>query len=308
METTRKTRLLPEKLSESRVRPLAPSRALSGLTLATLLITAVSGLFLLAYYSPSLSDARESLAFLHHRVFLGGAVHAVHFWGARVSVVLMLLHAVESGFRRELPVLAWAAGLLLAGAVGIAYLTGHLLSGTHPGFWNFQTTLEHLKAFPGGGWFLHVVLGWEGRVNDVVFSRSLAYHVSALWVVGGILAGFHLVRWFPRLALRGEVAVWRSVVLTLLILAALGTLGVFFPPRVEQPVDFFTPGGQVLLPFAAFVSPFGGMLGRLHHWIILLLIVGVFFLPRFSERQRRMLWTGWVLAILGFLVLGRGLG
>ncbi len=307
METTRKTRPLPEKPIEPLGR-FALARMLSGLTLAALLVTAVSGLFLFAYYSPSLEEARESVAFLYHRVFLGGAVHSVHFWGARISVVLLFLHAVESGFRRELPGLAWVAGLLLAGTVGLAYLTGHLLSGTHAGFWNFQATLEHLRAFPGGKWFLHVVLAWEGEVNDVVFSRTLAFHVSAFWVIAGVLAGFHLSRWVPRLTLRGEVAAWRSLVLTLGILATLGTLGVVLPPRVEQPVDFFSPGGKVLLPFVPFVSPFEGILGHLHRVVVLLLVVGVFFLPRFAPPRRKILWAGWVVIMVFFLILGRGLG
>ena len=65
---------------------------LGSATLFAFIVQAVTGVFLAMYYTPSPTEAYQSIAHINNEVPLGALVHGMHKWGASVMVILIFLH------------------------------------------------------------------------------------------------------------------------------------------------------------------------------------------------------------------------
>ncbi len=280
---------------------------LAGATLVLLVLTAGSGLLLLAYYRPSLEHAGASLLYLHRRVILGSALHSIHAWGAKLLLVAVGLHLIEAGFRRPLHPVRWLAGVGLAVGILLAYLTGHLLTGMAGGYGGFVRTMEILETFPGMRTFMHIVVGWHAGVTDTVFSRAVGYHTSVMWVLLGVLGVLHLQRWLENPRQRFTEPFWiRHAIGGTLLLGCLAALGFFFPPSMTPLQDPLRVEGQPLAPFWWLVPPSLPGIQTLFRLGVMGIGGLLFLLPWIPPRWQARVWIGVVFGWIGAFLVGWG--
>src|SRR6185437_7540130 len=98
----------------------------------------MTGILLALVYTPSASQAWNSLQFLNHNVALGWFLRALHGWGSDFMVAIVLIHLVQVfmfgayKFPREL---TWMVGvLLLLLTLGMAF-TGQVLRFDQDAYW-----------------------------------------------------------------------------------------------------------------------------------------------------------------------------
>ena len=72
------------------------SHVFGGLLLASFAIQVVTGALLALYYSPSASDAYESVAFIEREVRVGSLIRGVHHFGSSSFVILLVCHVVRT--------------------------------------------------------------------------------------------------------------------------------------------------------------------------------------------------------------------
>ena len=103
---------------------------LGSATLFAFVVQALTGVFLAMYYTPSPTEAYESVTHLTNDVFLGEFVRGMHKWGATVMIILIFLHMGRTFFfgaykyPRELN---WVIGVVLLILTLVMGLTGYLL-------------------------------------------------------------------------------------------------------------------------------------------------------------------------------------
>ena len=263
---------LPEALGEAAEKPL-PSYArwprLLGLIVVVLIaIEVLTGSLLALYYLPTPESAHASLGSILRDVHFGWFVHQIHFWGAQLLVVVLvvrllrfLLHRVYSPPRE----LTWVFAALLLLVCLHLDLTGRVLPMTEGAFWSTVRSLEIVGAVPLYGPLAIFLLGGEQAfVSDLTLIRFYVLHVAVLPFVAIALVYFHFsgVRRLGLQALGGEQpragrAQFRLHLANLAIILAL-LFGLLVSLAVLAPV-----------PFQAAADPYATPPGARPPWYLL---------------------------------------
>jgi menaquinol-cytochrome c reductase cytochrome b subunit len=168
---------------------------LGSATLFAFVSQAVTGVFLAMYYTPSPTEAYDSIAHLTNDVFLGEFVRGMHKWGATVMIILIFLHMARVYFfgaykyPRELN---WVIGAVLLILTLVMGLTGYLLPFDQRSYWATVVAMNITAAGPVLGPYLADFLRAGPEVGATTLARFYSIHM--LVVPGLIIAliGAHL--------------------------------------------------------------------------------------------------------------------
>lgn len=177
---------------------------MGGLALFFFMVQIVTGLMLLFYYQPTVSDAHASVEFITDDVPAGALVRNIHSWASSLMIASVLIHllttfAMKAYTRpREL---TWVTGVLLLGITFGFGFTGYLLP------WNQIAvnatkiglqTIEEIGAYLPGAmsdWPRQIkeIIQGEATVGQATLSRFFALHIIILPLSIFAVLGFHLV-------------------------------------------------------------------------------------------------------------------
>ncbi len=153
----------------------------------------MTGILLALVYTPSASEAWNSLQFLNDKVALGWFLRALHGWGSDFMVAIVLIHMVQVfmfgayKFPREL---TWIIGVfLLLLTLGMAF-TGQVLRFDQDAYWGLGIGASIVSRVPLiGAPLVHLMLG-APIIGSATLSRFFTLHVFV--IPGILLAGIAL--------------------------------------------------------------------------------------------------------------------
>jgi quinol-cytochrome oxidoreductase complex cytochrome b subunit len=168
---------------------------LGSATLFAFTVQAITGVFLAMYYTPSPTEAYESVTHITNDVWMGEFVRGMHKWGATVMIILIFLHMGRTFFfgaykyPRELN---WVIGVLLLVLTLMMGLTGYLLPFDQRSFWATVVAVNINASGPIVGPYLADFLRAGAEFGPTTISRFYALHM--LLVPGLIVAliGAHI--------------------------------------------------------------------------------------------------------------------
>ena len=210
-----------------------------------LVLQAITGVALAAFYAPSSTDAWASVAYVQDQVALGWFVRGVHYHGASAMVIVAGLHLVQTaliGAYRKPRELVWWLGLLLMVLLLAWAVTGYVLRWDQAGFYANKVELEITAATPVvGGLVKKLALGGNDYGN-LTLTRFYGLHVLILPAIVGAVTWGHVAlarklgatplrarerpsipRW-PEQTLRNAIAI--AMVLTVLLVYVVAVHGV----------------------------------------------------------------------------------
>lgn len=155
---------------------------------------AVLGILLAFYYSPSVSDAWASTAFLNDQVAGGWLIRGLHYHGASLMIVVIVLHFIQvvlTGAYRRPRELNWWSGLALAGLVFAFGFTGYPLPWDQNAYWSTQVRGGIIGSAPGGELVRDLMQGGD-ELGNLTLTRYYALHVFVLPLLFTLLAGLHV--------------------------------------------------------------------------------------------------------------------
>lgn len=180
---------------------------LGALTLAALVLLAVSGSVLTLYYHPTPLAAHDSVRYMITGVPLVALLRDLHVWSASAALVLVFAHLAavfwRRGFRQPREGLWWTGVLLLALLFGLAF-TGTVLRAD-------QEAVEALAHATAGAAFagpLGAPLRPDFTPSSPLLSRLYGMHIGVLPLALVALLSLHL--WLIRhlgVSAPGEVRV-----------------------------------------------------------------------------------------------------
>lgn len=174
-----------------------------GLTMFFFMIQVITGLFLIFYYQPTVSDAFISVEFINNHVSGGALIRNMHAWSSSAMIFFAMLHLIVAfamkSFVRPREV-TWIAGVLLLFITFTFGFTGYLLP------WNqiaVNATKVGLQSIEDVGQYLPGVLSTlpkilretfqgEASVGQSTLGRFYALHVVILPLCLAALLGLHL--------------------------------------------------------------------------------------------------------------------
>jgi quinol-cytochrome oxidoreductase complex cytochrome b subunit len=168
---------------------------LGSATLFAFIVQATTGVFLAMFYTPSATQAYQSISHINNEVPLGQLVHGMHKWGSSVMVILIFLHMGRTFFfgaykyPRELN---WVIGVVLLILTMTMAFTGYLLPFDQRSFWASIVGININGTGPIVGPYLSDFLRAGPELGATTLSRFYAIHM--LLVPGAIIAliGAHM--------------------------------------------------------------------------------------------------------------------
>jgi ubiquinol-cytochrome c reductase cytochrome b subunit len=205
----------------------------------------VSGLLLMATYTPAIASAWSSVYFVQHRVSGGWFVRGLHAYGAQAMVVVLGLHllqvAIYGAYKKPREV-NWWFGLGLLGVVQGLALTGYLLPWDQKGYWATKVATNIAGTVPLIGPSIQTLIVGGPDYGQTTLTRFYVLHVGVLPATLVLLVSIHL-------------ALFRKHGATPPHRADLSVSESFFPKQLAFDVLFSV---LVLLVIAVLTSSTGG--------------------------------------------------
>jgi menaquinol-cytochrome c reductase cytochrome b subunit len=168
---------------------------LGSATLFAFLVQAITGVFLAMFYTPSPTQAPQSITHINNEVFLGEFVHGMHKWGASVMMILIFVHMARTFFfgaykyPRELN---WVIGVVLLILTLVMGLTGYLLPFDQRSFFATVVASNITGTGPVLGPYLADFLRAGPEIGATTLSRFYAIHMLLIPGAMFALIGAHL--------------------------------------------------------------------------------------------------------------------
>ena len=159
-----------------------------------LIIECVTGLLLMATYSPSMTSAWASVHFID-QTSAGRFLRGVHHYSSHALIILFAVHVLRvliTGAYRAPRELVWITGLLLFPLVIVWSVTGNPLSASQKGIAQIQVEGSILGATPVIGATLQRLLFGSDEVGNLTLTRLYFLHVGLLPMLVGGLCFVHL--------------------------------------------------------------------------------------------------------------------
>ena len=190
---------LREALAEATRRPMRSyarwPRGLGLMVVVLIAIELVTGGLLALYYLPTPESAHASLGTMLRDVQFGWFVHQIHFWGAQLLVVVLIVRLLRFFLQRVYHPpreLMWVFAALLLLVCLHLDTTGRVLPMTANAFWSTVRSLELVAAVPLYGPLAIFLLGGEQTfVSDLTLIRFYVLHVAVLPLMAVALIYFH---------------------------------------------------------------------------------------------------------------------
>src|SRR5215813_4548695 len=159
------------------------------------LVQFFTGIMLAFNYAPTPGDAYYSLRYILTEVTAGRLMRGLHHWGASMIIVVVVLHMVQVflwGAYKKPREATWMVGVMLL-LVTLAYgLTGYLLPWDNRAYWGTVVTTQISGLPPVVGPYVVRLMGADGGVGVVTFSRFYSLHTLLLPLVIVGLMGLHI--------------------------------------------------------------------------------------------------------------------
>lgn len=169
--------------------------SLGGLSLISFLFQMMSGLALIFYYVPSITDAYNSVDYITYQAPLGWLIRGIHHYNASAIIILVVLHLLRTFFfstykrPREL---TWLSGVaLLLVSLGFGF-TGYLLPWDQRGYWASKIATEITALVPGIGETLASMLRGGSTLGQLTLSRFYVIHVALLPIAMAAMLALHI--------------------------------------------------------------------------------------------------------------------
>lgn len=174
-----------------------------GMVFILIVLQLLTGIFLSFYYVPDAAGnpAPSYLSVQHimNDVYLGWLIRGVHFWGANLLVVMIMMHMARvfwTGSYRAPRELNWMVGVVLLLVVLLFSLTGYLLPWDTKSYWATSVTIQIAGGSPLIGGLLQELAQGGATLGPDTLQRFFTVHVFVLpaLVVLLMYVHFRLIR------------------------------------------------------------------------------------------------------------------
>jgi quinol-cytochrome oxidoreductase complex cytochrome b subunit len=183
----------PRFVPESSTR-LTFTFCLGGLATLMFLLEVISGVLLLFFYLPSVSNAYPSIQRITYYAPFGFFFRNVHYWAGQFMVILVLLHMARvfwTGSFLPPRSMNWLIGVMILVLVFLVDFTGYLLLWDERALWAWTIARNLTEKIPLAGNKFALILFGPPEVGDLALVRLYAWHIFILPALLTFLMALH---------------------------------------------------------------------------------------------------------------------
>ena len=160
-----------------------------GMVFVLIVLQLLTGILLAIYYVPDArgnpAAAYNSVNFIQNTVYLGWLIRGVHFWGANILIIMVLLHMARvywTGSYRAPRELNWMVGIIMLLLVLVFALSGYLLPWDTKAYFATEVTIKIAGLPPPAfvGTFVKTILQGGPVVGPPTLQIFFTAHVFLL--------------------------------------------------------------------------------------------------------------------------------
>jgi ubiquinol-cytochrome c reductase cytochrome b subunit len=155
----------------------------------------VTGLLLATAYTPSVTGAWASVAYIQDQMTLGWFVRGLHSFGSSALIIVAGLHLLQVllfGAYRRPRELNWMVGLTMFGVVALFALSGYLLPWDQKGYWAKLVEASIAGSAPIVGDAAQTLIQGGAAFGNLTLTRAYAFHAMALPALLTALLALHI--------------------------------------------------------------------------------------------------------------------
>jgi quinol-cytochrome oxidoreductase complex cytochrome b subunit len=181
----------------ARVLRLRYSWRLGYIATVLFMILLTTGVYLMFFYTPSVTSAYGDMQQLRTGVGFGQLVRNVHRWSAHLMVLVVLLHLTRvffAGAYKRPRQFNWVLGMgLLVTTLGFSF-TGYLLPWDQLSYWAVTVGTNLANYVPIAGTTIRDLLIGGDQINQTTLLRFYVLHVAVLPAALGLFLMVHIWR------------------------------------------------------------------------------------------------------------------
>ncbi len=161
-----------------------------------LLVEALSGAALAAFYSPSSTDAWASVAYIQDQAALGWLVRGLHHHGGSALVIIAGIHLLQTaiaGAYKKPRELVWWLGIVLLVLTLAWAVTGYVLRWDQAGYWANKVEIGIAAGTPVIGEAIRKLALGGNDYGNLTLTRFYALHVIVLPALVTVITIAHVV-------------------------------------------------------------------------------------------------------------------
>ena len=146
-------------------------------------ILLITGVYLMFFYTPSVSSAYGDMQQLRTSIGFGQLIRNVHRWAAHLMVLVVFLHFVRvflAGAYKKPREFNWVLGVSLLVATLAFSFTGYLLPWDQLSYWAVTVGTNLVDYVPVFGGTIRDLLIGEAQIGQTTLLRFYALHVAVL--------------------------------------------------------------------------------------------------------------------------------
>jgi menaquinol-cytochrome c reductase cytochrome b subunit len=161
-----------------------------GMVFILIVLQLLTGILLSLYYVPDAgvignSPAYDSVKFIQSTAYLGWLIRGIHFWGANILIIMVLLHMARvywTGSYRAPRELNWMVGIIMLLIILVFSLSGYLLPWDNKAYFATEVTIKIAGSAPPAalGAFIREILQGGTVVGPPTLQRFFTVHVFLL--------------------------------------------------------------------------------------------------------------------------------
>ncbi len=270
-----------------------------GAALILLISQALTGLYMIFYYEPALTETYKTVQYFNNQTLLGALTRNIHRYGAFLIVTVALAHLFRGYLRRDYQggrKWNWVTGVLLFMTLIAFMISGSILPWEWKGYWMMEMFNNWLKDFPVVGDSLYNFF-----MTTYTPTRNFVIHDIVLPLITFTLLTWHCLN---RLKKRGlKIYLARHTIAIVPLLIIILTLAIMFPVPTEDPniIPFPMEGRYIPAPewfFVTFLMPYWYFPPRewtfYLFWIPFACYVILFALPFINKKKPKSKQKKWI--------------
>jgi quinol-cytochrome oxidoreductase complex cytochrome b subunit len=244
-----------------------------GLALVFLVLQLLSGIFLIFFYRPDLSEAYASVRYLYQHIPIGAWLRDTHRWLALFLFVAVITHLTRSLLRKEFlnykRRTIWLTGSLLLLPMLAFLVTGFILPWEWKGYWFMEMAPNYFGEIPYVGPPIK-----EFLIRAFTMNRAFVIHILLLPIITLVLMDIHTLSTVRKK--KGGIPKYllKHGLFTLPFFVVITLLAIYIPMPTQDPEIIPMPLEGAFIPtpewfvlfllvpfmhFKGFMAPFLGL-------------------------------------------------